>query len=48
TRDGIEIKINISVPIVALITNESYKQMNIEIGKDIWLYFKTAGVKVII
>lgn len=45
TPYGIEVKIDIGIPIVAVISQESCKNMGINPGSEIWVAFKASAVK---
>lgn len=47
SANGIELWIDIGVKIVALITLESFKKMQLGIGKNCWISWKSSAVKLI-
>ncbi len=44
---SIDVLVDIGIPIHATITNKSLQEMNLQIGKDIWIYFKASSVKIL-
>lgn len=43
---GFEITVNIGTELIALISGDSKNELNLEIGKEIWVNFKAASCKV--
>ncbi len=45
-RFGLEIKVDVGVEIVATITSESRKSLDLDIGKEVWVSFKASSCKL--
>jgi len=47
SQNSIDIVININILIHATITQQSYEEMKLSVGNEIWVYFKASAIKVI-
>ncbi|HTP12325.1 MAG TPA: TOBE domain-containing protein, partial [Bacteroidota bacterium] len=45
-RLGIELRVNIGIEIVVLITGESRKSLALDIGKEVWVSFKASSCRL--
>ena len=44
---GLRVFVNVGVPLCALVTRKSFHEMNLNIGKPVWVTFKANAVKVL-
>ena len=47
SKSGIEVKVDIGVPLIALITHNSSVGLQLKIGQEIWCTFKASSVQII-